>query len=354
MIDFGARGRPTVLITGAGAPPGMSIFKALRHSKLDPRIVATDADPRSVGLFRADAAYVIPKCTEGEARYLSALRDICLREQVALVCFGSEIEMRRAAPHLLAFEAETRARLVLNEPPALERFMDKWGTACALRELDLPAPETALASDAESVEKLLERHGYPAIVKPRRGSGSKNLFLARDAEELRFFAAYVPEAVVQEYLLPDDEEYTVGLYKSPRQGYLGQIVFRRMLAAGLTYRAEVVLDAEIEAECRRVAERIEVWGPINLQLRKTAKGVRIFEINLRFSSSEVMRAHFGFNAPEMCLRELVYEETLAPPEIRPGLALRYWNEVILEPEDYGAPAAGGWSGLPRGKVLRDL
>lgn len=347
-------GRPTVLVTGVGAPPGISIFKALRQSELNPRIAATDADPRAVGLFRADAAYVIPRCTEDLERYLSALRDLCLRERVALVCFGSEIEMRRVAPHRRALEAATRARLVLNDPPALECFMDKWGMACALRERGLPAPDTALASDAESVRSLLERHGYPAIVKPRHGSGSKNLFLARSADELQFFSRYVPDAVVQEYLVPDDEEYTVGIYKSPRSGYLGQIVFKRMLAAGLTYRAEVVRDEAIEAACRQVAERIDAWGPINVQLRKTAKGVRVFEINLRFSSSEVMRAHFGFNAADLCLRELVYEEALSPPEVRPGLALRYWNEVILAPQDYDSPEAGGWSGLPRGKALRDL
>jgi hypothetical protein len=40
---------------------------------------------------------------------------------------------------------------------------------------------------------------------------------------------------LQEYLVPDTEEYTVGAYKSPRKGFVGQIVLRRELAAGLTY-----------------------------------------------------------------------------------------------------------------------
>ena len=35
----------SVLVTGAGAPVGVSIFKALRQSTLNPRIVATDSDP---------------------------------------------------------------------------------------------------------------------------------------------------------------------------------------------------------------------------------------------------------------------------------------------------------------------
>ena len=50
MTTPGTRG--TVLVTGAGAPPGVSIFKALRQSPLEPRVVATDAirsSPRRPG-----------------------------------------------------------------------------------------------------------------------------------------------------------------------------------------------------------------------------------------------------------------------------------------------------------------
>lgn len=323
----------TVLVTGAGGPPGVSIFKAARQATLRPRIVATDAEPLSVGLFRADAAYLLPRITEDEQGYLRLLEEVCLRERVSLVCFGSEIEMRRVAPHLEAVERRTGAKLVVNEPRFLETFMDKWGMVCALRERDLPVPDTVLAGDVGSIQAFLARHGFPLILKPRHGSGSKNLFVVRSREELEFFSRYVPEPVLQEYLLPDDEEYTVGIYKSPRTGYVGQIVFRRSLAAGLTYKAEVVRDPEIETVCRRVVEAFDVWGPVNVQLRKTADGVRIFEINLRFSSSAVMRAYFGFNEPELCLRDLVAKEDLPAPEIRPGRALRYWDEIYLGPDE---------------------
>ena len=94
--------RLTVLITGVGAPVGVSIFKALRQSQLKPRIVATDTAVMSVGLFRADAAYLLPHVTADEPGYLRRLQEICLRERVAMVCFGSEIEMRRVAPRRAA------------------------------------------------------------------------------------------------------------------------------------------------------------------------------------------------------------------------------------------------------------
>ncbi|HYS81709.1 MAG TPA: hypothetical protein VEM76_13425, partial [Anaeromyxobacteraceae bacterium] len=134
----------TALVTGVGAPPGVSIFKALRQSSLRPRIVATDAEPVSVGLFRADVGCVLPRVTTDESGYLAALSALCLEERVELVCFGSEIEMRRVAPHRCELEARTGARLVVNEAALVERFMDKWGMFTALRAKGLPVPDTAL------------------------------------------------------------------------------------------------------------------------------------------------------------------------------------------------------------------
>ena len=328
-----------VLVTGVGAPVAVSIFKALRQSGLKPRIVATDSDRLSVGLFRADSAYVLPRIADDEASYSDRLTEICLAESVAMICFGSEIEMRRLAPHLDELERNTGARLILNGPRFVESFMDKWETVRLLREKGLPVPDTVLASDPNDVRAFLARHPFPMIVKPRHGSGSKNLFVVRDPRELDFAARYVDEPVLQEYLLPDEEEYTVGIYKSQRTGYVGQIVMRRTLSAGLTYKAEVIRDDEIESVCRTVVESFDVWGPINVQLRKTAAGVRIFEINLRFSSSAVIRAAFGFNEPDMCLHDVVLGESLPGPQIRAGYALRYWDEIYLDAAEYEAGAA---------------
>lgn len=346
----------TVLVTGVGAPPGVSIFKAFRQSGLRPRIVATDADPEAVGLFRADVAYTLPRIADDEAGYLLRLEQISVRERVRLICPGSEIELVRLAPHREELERRTGARVVTNAPAVLAELMDKWLMAVALRARDLPVPDTALGADAEAIRRLLSSHGFPVIVKPRHGSGSKHLHVVRDAEVLGAVLRLVPEPVVQEYLLPDDEEYSIGVYRSPRVGYVGQIGFRRTLSAGLTYRAEVVRDPEIETVCRRLVDAFELWGPINVQLRKTSAGVRIFEVNPRFSSSAVMRAGFGFNEAELCLEDLVLGHAVPAPLVRPGVALRFWDEVFLSPEERERMRAGSGDGLagPMGTRREDF
>lgn len=328
--------RPVVLVTGTGSSTGVSIFKALRASSLDPRIVATDAEPMSSGLFRSDAAYVLPWVRDEDA-YLERMVEVCKAEQVDMICFGSEAETRAMAPHREPIEDATGAKVILNDARLVERLLDKWEMVRVLDAAGLPVPDSAPGDDHDAVAAFLDAHGPPYVLKGRRSSGSKQVHVVSDRGTLDHLLSSVPLPMLQEYLWPDDEEYTVGVYRSPTHGYVGQIAFRRVLGAGLTYKAEVVHDDEIERVCRGIVDHFDAWGPINVQLRKTERGVRVFEINLRFSSSAVMRAHFGFNEPELCLREFVLGERLGPPLVRDGWALRYWDEIYVEPEDVAAP-----------------
>jgi carbamoyl-phosphate synthase large subunit len=327
---------PTTLVTGAGSSTGVSIFKALRLSALSPRIVATDAQPVSSGLYRADVGYVLPWVRDLEA-YIGSLTRICRDELVDLICLGSEAEVRGLAAHREVIEAESGARVVVNDARHIDTFMDKLLMVEALAGRGFPVPDSAAADDPDASRRFVARHDPPFMLKGRRSSGSKQVFVIKRMDELASLARSVPSPMLQEYLRPDDEEYTVGVFKSPTRGFVGQIVLHRSMAAGLTYKAEVVQDPEIERVCRSVVEAFDIWGPVNLQLRKTDAGVRIFEINLRFSSSAVMRAHFGFNEPELCLRELVLGERLGQPELRLGVALRYWDELYLEPGEAATP-----------------
>ena len=81
---------------------------------------------------------------------------------------------------------------------------------------------------------MVSKFGFPLFLKPRLGSGSKSTFLIKNLNELKFFAEYVPDAVVQEWLAEDEQEYTVGVYVSSTGDVVGSIVCRRELAAGLT------------------------------------------------------------------------------------------------------------------------
>jgi len=48
---------------------------------------------------------------------------------------------------------------------------------------------------------------YPAIVKPRFGRGSVNVFTVQSEDYLRLFSNYVPDALIQDFV--EGTEFTV-------------------------------------------------------------------------------------------------------------------------------------------------
>lgn len=316
-----------VLVTGAGGPVGQSIMKAVRRASLSCCLVATDRHPMSVGFHWADSHYVLPSARD--PRYVTQLGAICREERVDAVLIGSEAEMCVLAQEKETFERETGARVIVSPPEVLRISTDKWETVRFLAAHDLPYPRSALPEEPDQLGALIADLGFPLIVKPRNGSGSKDLFKVQSRRELALVLQWVRRPVVQEYLQPDDQEYTTAAFVDTTGQPQGAIVMWRELAAGLTYRARVEENPTVAATARAVAGALRPLGPCNVQLRLTEQGPVPFEINARFSSTTSMRAHFGYNEVEMALRCYVLGESITPPLPRLGVALRFWEELYL-------------------------
>jgi carbamoyl-phosphate synthase large subunit len=316
-----------VLVTGAGGPLGQSIMKAVRYASLPCRLVATDRHPLSVGFHWADSHYILP--TADEPGYLAQLAAICREERVDAVLIGSEGEMHVLAQEKGAFERETGARIIVSSPEVLCISTDKWETTRFLAAHGLDYPRSALPEELEQMEALVADLGFPLIVKPRNSSGSKGLFKVQSQRELMHVLPLVDRPIVQEYLRPDDQEYTTAAFVDDTGQPQGTVVMRRELAAGLTYRARVEDHPVVAATAQAVASALRPLGPCNVQLRLTRRGPVPFEINARFSSTTSIRACFGYNEVEMALRCYVLGERIRPPRPRRGVALRFWEELYL-------------------------
>ena len=129
---------------------------------------------------------------------------------------------------------------------------------------------------------------------------------------------------------------------------LGPFSSRRSLRGGSSWIVEVKplpIGAEVVL---RIAEGLPHVGSINVQMMVSDQGVIPFEFNARFSGTTPIRAHYGFNEPEMAIRSHHLGEALSQPMIREGVALRYVEEVFLD----GVEASALGEPFPRG-VTRD-
>ncbi len=341
-------GQITVLVTGvSGGGVGCGIVEALRRAG-NYRILGTDITPYSVGLFKVDSGFVVPPASD--IAYLPALLSICKRNNVAVLIPGSEPELFALTRNR---EAVERAGLTLlaNPHALVAACRDKWSMFGLFREKGVPTPDSSLPEGANA---FIERHGFPFLLKARVGSGSRNLFVTRDAGEYAFYSRYLAAAKVdfflQEYVGTAQDEYTVGVVCRRDGSVVGSITVHRFLQ-GLSSQHDlqvggqrvhtstgisqgVVEDNEVvQRQCEAYAVKLGVRGPANFQGRLVNGTFVVFELNPRFSGTTPFRAAAGFNDADLVLRDFALHQPVTRPAFRSGLvALRGLENIFVTPE----------------------
>ena len=235
------------------------------------------------------------------------------------------IELYELAKNKSNIYSKSGAVVVSSEYEVIKLAEDKWKLALFLEQNGYPYASSIIPDNSISLKRFLKAHDFPFIIKDRFGSGSQGFARIHDALDMDYFIQKIENPVLQEYLFPDDEEYTVGVFIEEENSF--SIVMKRLLNLGMTWKAEILPGHEFGTFCEDVARKIGLTGPANLQLRNTKKGPVIFEINPRLSSTTASRALFGYNDPEMCIKKYVLKEPLKRPEIIRGRLFRKIEEL---------------------------
>jgi carbamoyl-phosphate synthase large subunit len=309
----------TMLITGCGGDIALTLARIARKTGIARRLIGCDIHTDHAGIAFFDVCEVTPGAND--STYLNALERLIAKHDVDAVVPMSEAELARllAAGSIQSFAG---VPVVGANPLAVEIGLDKYATYQRLAARGLGVPWTRIVGQEPP-------RAFPCILKPRSGQGGKGLRIVENEIEAEFIAKSRTGDLWQEWLLPDDQEYTCGLYRDP-MGETRTIILRRRLQGGLTSRAEVVVSAQIEALLYGVADVLELSGSINVQLRQTTNGPKVFEINPRFSSTVGFRHKLGFRDFIWSLHDRcgLAIETYHPPA--PGTRMyRCANEIII-------------------------
>jgi len=268
-----------ILITGCGGDIALSLAKILKIEKIGGKLIGCDIHDKHPGMFVYDRCEIVPRAdTPG---YLKHMSKMVKELGITIVIPMSEAEIRYYHSHKITHLNDVPIMFSANDE-ALKIGLDKLATSRFLEKNGMPFPKTRLVSDGPV--------SMPCIHKDRFGSGSKKIALVQE-DELPSISLKKPDFIFQEYLLPDDEEYTCGLFRSTDTRC---IIFRRTMNAGYTSYGEVVDHPDIIHLLNKLAKAINLKGSINVQLRLTEKGPMIFEINPRFSSTVLFRHMSGF------------------------------------------------------------
>ena len=269
-----------VLISGVASDIGFGAGRIMRNWGWTGRLYGIDIQSEHPGEFIFDQQSVAPRADD--ASFLNWLAHYIERHNIGLFIPTSEAEIAVLSANGL--QAIAGARILMANRQAIRVSLDKWACMSFLADRGLRVPQNGIVGEVQPFN-------YPVIVKPRAGQGSKQIQKIENEQALEKSA--LAGQIWQEYLAPDDQEYTCAAYHSKTRG-THVLVMRRTLSGGLTGRGEVVSNSQIEQYIYEIARSLELNGAINVQLRLTVDGPCLFEINPRLSSTLVFRDKMGF------------------------------------------------------------
>ena len=310
---------PAVLLTGAGKRYDIvSCFSRLT------RTVVADPSPLAPAQYAAHVRAAVPLIEDPD--YVPALERLCRQNGVGAVLPLTDLDIEILA----RAREEGRLPALVPSPEVARATYDKYEAHLLLQRHSLPSPPTVLP-DGD-----LQGASYPAMVKPRRGSGARSIHWARDASQARFFVDYVSEPTMIQRAMGGPELSIDCL--GDLQGRCLNAIPRTMLESrgGESIKGEVVHDWELIELGRRTMEALRVCGPATIQVfRDPEIGLGITDVNTRFGGAfpaPVYAALPGRTYPELIVR-LAAGEEIAPHvgEFRAGMTFaRYYWQLELD------------------------
>src|SRR4051812_8475835 len=306
-----------VLLTGVGKRYDI-VSAFAQHAT----VVAADPNPLAPAQYAAHARRAVPRIDD--PGYVPALEALCDEFSLGAVVPLTDLDIEVLA----RARAEGRLPAFVPDPDIAAATYDKYEAHLLLQRLGLPSPPTVLPGEA--VES------FPAMVKPRKGSGAESIHPAPDAEAVDFFCRYVDKPVMVQKLM-EGPEFSIDLL-CDLEGRCLNAIPRTMIESrgGESIKGTVIDDRELVELGRDVVEALGTRGPCTVQVfRDRDIGLGITDVNTRFGGAfpgPMYAALPGRTYPEL-IRRMAQGERIAPHvgEFRAGRTFtRYFWQLELD------------------------
>jgi carbamoyl-phosphate synthase large subunit len=328
-----------ILVTGAGGPSAVSFLQSIAA---EPALVwMGDIDPYAPGLYLVPPERRTLLGRGDDPDFAERLLDLCRSQAIDLVVPTVDSELLPLAERREDFAA-AGVHLLLAPLDALRTCVDKWALMQRC-EGKVRVPRSALFDQHFDVEAW----GFPFLIKPRSGSGSRGIVVVRGQHDL-LGVDRSPDLLVQEYL--PGIEYSLDVLASDA-GEVRAVVPRARLKidSGIAITGRTVRDERLESAGRLAAEAVGITGVANVQVKEDENGeAALIEINPRFPGTMPLTVAAGINMPVIALREALGEPMPAGPIPFEELAMvRYFDQrcfPVAELESLEAESGPGERG----------
>ncbi|WP_420032351.1 ATP-grasp domain-containing protein [Streptomyces sp. cg28] len=320
---------PRVLVTGAGGPSGVCFLRALDGAA---ERYAADIDPLGAGLYLVPRAYRLLLPPGDDPAFARAALALCRRYAVDVLVPTVDAELVALARAADSF-AEAGVRVLVPDADGLETCLDKWRLAQACEGAVRVPVTRLLAPEGASAENGFDG-GFPAIAKPRTGSGSRGVTLVEDAAGL----ARLPQDgsyLVQE-MLPGTE-YSVDVLTDGTGRVVAAVPRARdKTDSGIVVAGRVLHAPELSALAEATVHTLGLRGVLNVQVREDRDGrPALLEVNPRPPGGLSLTVAAGVDMPRWAVAGLLGVDLPDRIAHRETAVVRHWQDVVMHPAELG-------------------
>jgi carbamoyl-phosphate synthase large subunit len=315
-------GKTGVLVTGVGGPAAIAVMKSLRHDQCL-RLIAADMDPWASGLYlvRPENRTLLPA---GDAPdFAEAVLDRCLAMDASIVIPTVDAELGPLA-EVRDSLAVAGIELLLAPDEALRLTLDKFALIERCADV-VRVPRTELFDGAVDAGSW----ACPVIIKPREGSGSRDISLVRSARALA--AMHRSAAFIIQEFLPG-QEYSIDVL-ADGDGHVISAVprVREKVDSGVSVAGRTIHDRELEGFGVAVAEAVGLTYIANVQCRRDTCGrPALLEVNPRAPGALPLTVASGVDMPRLALDALRGRPVPSHLGFRDVAMVRFLEERFIE------------------------
>lgn len=286
-------------------------------------VFATDLDPNAAALQEADRSFVVPPFND--PGYFDLIREICVQNDVRLLISLNDLELPLLSRKKGWF-AEDGIHVLISDPHVIDTCLDKWKAFGKLRDAGIDTPLTFNTLD--EAQRAL-RSGilrYPVFVKPRWGTGSIGIEIARTEEELELAYSLLkfrlsrtilsdisqsdPERSVLIQEMISGEEYGLDIINNLKGEYVTTFTKRKLsMRAGETDKARTVHNTHLMELGEKLGRLFRHVGVMDCDVLSDGQGrMAVLELNPRFGGGYPFSHMAGANIPAAILAWLEGKE----------------------------------------------
>jgi carbamoyl-phosphate synthase large subunit len=316
-----------ILLTSAGSLVGRTVISCLEDTCPQFRLIGTNSIPDEPYLQKLDALYLIPESSNNESIFIEKILSLIdqLKPVLVIPCRDEDILLLSTIAEKYS---HLKDRILCGSSLMSKVMLDKWESYLFSRENGLPFAQSSLCDNEVSTSQLIEKCGFPIIIKPRKGFASRQVTIAFDENQLRMFSSN-NAMMFQEYIgenqgiinfLEDIKFNGVPLFFSfeaekiaiqtyiNRNGTINDIfatthnMKNGMSMIANRYNQSDAIDlGQKTAEC---FSRNGWRGPLNIQCAKdNFDKLKIYEFNGRFTGATALRLSLGYDELLFALKD---------------------------------------------------